>query len=141
MNTYAATITSVTKKQGDVLPILSYTVSFTQNNNPFSTVIFNTSYPDTVPGLIAQQIATYQQADTVVAVATNPPLGPVIAPVAPTPTTQQTYQSALLVLQQLQVLVAAGVTAAQKDLTTQVTLVNSLYQSSYYNVGVQSVVL
>lgn len=138
MNTYAAIINSVTRSQGDVLPILNYNVSFTKNGQPFSTVIFNTSYPDSLDGLIKQQIETYLKADQVIAVADNPPIGAYVPPVAAAPNDQQIYNQNVQLMNTLKSLVDAGVTAAQKDLESQVALVNSQYVSSYYGIGVVS---
>lgn len=133
MNTYAASIISVTSTQGTVLPILHYTVNFTQNSNPFSTVIFDTSDLNSLDGLIEQQISTYQQIDALNAVIANPPSGTWTAPSSPTPTAQQTYQQNLNTLQAMQVLINLGVIPnSDTNYVTLLATVKSQYQSGYY---------
>lgn len=132
MNNYAASIVSVTSTPGTVLPILHYTVDFTQNSNSFSTVIFDTSDLNSLDGLIQQQVLTYQKIDSLNSIISNPPVGAWTAP-NPSLTAQQTYQQNLNNLQSMQVLVNLGVILnTDTNYVALLATVKSQYQASYY---------
>lgn len=133
MNTYAASIVSVTSTQGTVLPILHYTVNFNKNSDPFSTVIFDTSDTNSLDGLIEEQILTYQKIDSLNSIIANPPSGSWTAPTNASLTAQQTYQQNLNNLQSMQVLVNLGVILnTDTNYVALLATVKSQYQASYY---------